>query len=306
VLFRSESGQPFRRRLDRPAPELPLLDELRGLGATDYAMFPLPFIERSLTSVISFATRAPRGFVDPQLEALEAAAALFSPYAERQVLRRIAVDLLDTYVGHSAGEKVFAGRVQRGDIENIYAAIWFCDLRGFTRMSDREPREAVIESLNDWFECLAGPIAGQGGEILKFMGDGLLAIFAAAGDPAAACNRALDAAEAAWSAVAMLNQARHEAGQGPLAWGLALHLGEVGFGNIGSRQRLDFTVIGAAVNQASRLQDLTKALGRPLLVSDAFAAATTRALRSLGRHQLRDAAAPAELFTVDWASGGAP
>jgi len=178
-----QSGQPFRRRLDRPAPELPLLEALRGRGATDYAMFPLPFIDQSLTSVISFATLAPGGFADAQLAELEDAARLLSPYAERQVLRRIAIDLLDTYVGHSAGEKVFAGQVQRGDIESIYAAIWFCDLRGFTRLSDRETRETVIEILNDWFEAMAEPIAEQRGEILKFMGDGMLAIFAADGDP---------------------------------------------------------------------------------------------------------------------------
>src|SRR5262249_1605692 len=117
-----ESGKPFRRHLDRPVPKLPLLEALRGRGATDYAMLPLPFIDQSLTSVISFATLAAGGFSDAQLAELEDAARLLSPYAERQVLRRIAIDLLDTYVGHSAGEKVFAGQVQRGDIESIYAA----------------------------------------------------------------------------------------------------------------------------------------------------------------------------------------
>jgi len=297
-----QSGQPFRRRLDRPAPELPLLEALRGRGATDYAMFPLPFIDQSLTSVISFATLAPGGFADAQLAELEDAARLLSPYAERQVLRRIAIDLLDTYVGHSAGEKVFAGQVQRGDIESIYAALWFCDLRGFTRLSDRETRETVIEILNDWFEAMAEPIAEQRGEILKFMGDGMLAIFAADGDPAAACDRALDAAEGAWRAVEALNRQRREAARAPLAFGLALHLGEVGFGNIGSRRRLDFTVIGAAVNHASRLQELTKALGRPLLVSEEFAAATTRPLQPLGHHTLRDVTPAAALFTADWAT----
>ena len=295
-----ESGRPFRRRLDEPAPEFPLLEQLRGQGATDYAMFPLPFVERSLTSVISFATRTPGGFAEDHLAALDLAAKLFSPYAERQVLRRIAVDLLDTYVGHSAGEKVFSGRIQRGDIETIYAALWFCDLRGFTRLSDREPREAVIDALNDWFDCMGGPIGEQGGEILKFMGDGLLAIFPAGGDPATACDRALDAARAARGAVDALNGRRREGGWEPLAYGLALHLGEVGFGNIGSRHRLDFTVIGAAVNHASRLQELTKTLGRPLLVSEEFAAATTRPLRRLGSHALRDVAPSAVLFTADW------
>jgi adenylate cyclase len=296
-----ESGKPFRRRLDRPVPKLPLLEALRGRGATDYAMFPLPFIDQGLTSVISFATLAPGGFTDAQLAGLEDAARLLSPYAERQVLRRIAIDLLDTYVGHSAGEKVFAGKVERGDIESIYAAIWFCDLRGFTRYSDREPREAVIDTLNDWFDCMAEPIAEAGGEILKFMGDGMLAIFAADGDPAAACDRALDAAQAAAAAVDTFNGIRRDNKETPIAYGLALHLGEVGFGNIGSRRRLDFTVIGAAVNHASLLQELTKTLGRSLLVSEEFAAATTRKLQPLGHHTLRDVAPAVALFTTEWA-----
>ena len=171
------------------------------------------------------------------------------------------------------------------DIESIYAAIWFCDLRGFTRFSDRESREDVIDTLNDWFDCIADPIEEQGGEILKFMGDGLLAIFAADGDPAAACDRALDAAQAAASAVDTFNDIRCFNKQPLLAYGLALHLGEVGFGNIGSRRRLDFTVIGPAVNHASRLQELTDELSGTgaahLRLDPAVAARLTYILREV-------------------------
>ena len=147
----------------------------------------------------------------------------------------------------------------------------------------------------------AEPIERNGGEILKFMGDGMLAIFAADADAAAACDRALDAAQAAARAVDTFNDIRSHNKEPLLAYGLALHLGEVGFGNIGSRRRLDFTVIGPAVNHASRLQELTKTLGQPMLVSEEFAAATTRPLQPLGRHALRDVAPETALFTAEWA-----
>jgi adenylate cyclase len=293
-----ESGRPFRRRLDRPVKDLPLLEELRGRGATDYAMFPLPFIDQSLTSVISFATLAPGGFADAQLAELEDAARLLSPYAERQVLRRIAIDLLDTYVGHSAGEKVFAGQVQRGDIESIYAAVWFCDLRGFTRFSDREPRETVIDTLNDWFDCMAEPIAEAGGEILKFMGDGLLAIFPLS--KPTACGDLLRAIGEAQTALAQLNDQRLAAGRDALNYGIGVHVGEVMYGNIGSRNRLDFTVIGPAVNIASRLESLTKEVKRPVLFSQAFVemACCKSNLEYVGSYPLRGLGEPVTVFAL--------
>jgi adenylate cyclase len=294
-----DTNQVYRRRLEGAAPEFPLLVELQAEGATDYVMYPLPFLDTTRTAVVSYATSAPGGFTDGDLAELETASDLFSPYAERAVLRRIAVDLLDTYVGHQAGERIFAGGVERGAVEALTAAIWMADLRGFTQMSDSLPRETVIALLDDWFECLSVAIEDQGGEILKFMGDGLLAIFPVGGNHAAGCERALDAALAAHRGVAALNRGRIEAGEPPLAFGLALHLGEVAYGNVGGRRRLDFTVIGPAINHASRLQELTKSLSRSLLVSSAVARASPRPLVSLGRHRLRDVADPDEVFTLD-------
>jgi adenylate cyclase len=290
-----KTGRPFRRRLVDPSPDLPLLDELRAEGATDYVMFPFPFLDRNRSAVMSFATAAPEGFSDADLADLELAAALFSPYAERATLRRIAIDLLDTYLGHSAGEKVFDGRIVRGDFETIDAAIMFCDMRGFTRWSDVAPRDEVIATLNAWFECVADPVETGQGEILKFIGDGLLAIFPGDSDRAAACKRALAAARAAVANVARLNDTLAR----PIAFGLALHVGEVAFGNIGSRKRLDFTVIGPAVNHAARLQELTKSLQRTVLASGAFARCSGSALEPLGRHLLRDVAAAEDVYTIE-------
>jgi adenylate cyclase len=293
-----ETDRTFRKRLTEVPQAMPLLEELRAQGATDYVMLPLPFIDRTRTAAISFATTASDGFSDQDLQELETAANLFSPYAERQVLRRIAIDLLDAYVGHSAGEQIFLGRIERGNVETVYAAIWFCDLRGFTRLSDTAPREQVIATLNQWFDGVADGVAAHGGEILKFLGDGILAIFPAVPDVADACDRAVDAARQACSNVAAINEARRAEGQPPVEFGLALHLGEVSYGNVGSRHRLDFTVIGPAVNHASRLQELTKTLGHPVLVSGALAERTTRPLACIGRHTLRDVAEAVEVFAL--------
>jgi adenylate cyclase len=293
-----DTNRPFRQRLEGVAPEFPLLADLKAEGVTDYVMYPLPFLDTTRTAVLSYATTEPGGFTDGDLGELETASDLLSPYAERVVLRRIAIDLLDTYVGHQAGERIFAGSVERGAVEALTAAIWMADLRGFTRMSDGLPRETVIALLDDWFDCLSAAIEDHSGEILKFMGDGLLAIFPAGEDHAAGCERALDAALAAHRGVAALNRSRGEAGEPPFSFGLALHLGEVAYGNVGGRRRLDFTVIGPAINHASRLQELTKSLNRSLLISGAVARATRRPLVSLGRHHLRDVAEPHEVFTL--------
>jgi adenylate cyclase len=178
-----ETNRPFRCRLDQPSPDLPLLEELRADRVTDYIIFPLPFLDTTRSAALSFATRVPAGFSEVDLADLEPAAAIFSPYVERYVLRRVAIDLLETYVGPRSAEQIFAGRIVRGQIETITAAICMADLRGFTRLADSAALEKVIAALDDWFECLALAVDAHDGEILKFMGDGLLAIYAADGSP---------------------------------------------------------------------------------------------------------------------------
>jgi len=207
--------------------------------------------------------------------------------AERWVLRHIALDLLAHYLGRAPAERVYAGQIERGDVSTIEAAILICDLRGFTAMTDRSGRGEIVALLNRWFETIGATIAAHRGDILKFMGDGLLAVFPLEESRGATCTRALDAALKAQAETAALNADLAKDGRAPLAFGVGLHWGEVEFGNIGTRDRLDFTVIGPAVNVASRLQDLTKTVGETILASADFAAATDRKLRSLGAQKVR-------------------
>src|SRR5215213_8628966 len=268
-----ETEAVFRRRLDGPCPDMPVLDELRDLGCTDYVMFPLPFLDRTRTAVGSFATQQAGGFTDEDIDELERAARLLSPYAERHVLRRIAVDLLDTYVGPRTGQRIIEGRVERGQVELIEAALWFADLRGFTRLSEEAPLGEVLGTLNAAFDILVEVVEAHGGEVLKFIGDAVLAIFptSAGHDRMAACRKALAAAQEFCHRSEAENVLRRASGNPPLEHGLALHVGEVAYGNVGAPHRLDFTVIGPAVNRASRLLDLAKRLERQVLVSDAVA-----------------------------------
>jgi adenylate cyclase len=293
----TESGKPLRRRLDTPQPALPVLEEFRREGGTDYFIVPLKLLLR--TAAISFVTRRGDGFSDAALAALEAAAIAATPHISLRSIRLSAVNLLNTYVGRGAGEHIISGQIRRGEGETIHAAIWYCDLRGFTRMSDAMPLDGVIEVLNQWFERMVRAVEDEGGEILKFIGDGMLALFPSRADDLGACCRAaLRAARAALAAMEMLNVERRAAGKAPLLFGLALHLGDVSYGNIGAAHRLDFTVIGPAVNFASRLEEQTKLTGHTLLISREFAAASGKTLQSIGSLRLRDIAEPQEVFTL--------
>jgi adenylate cyclase len=298
-----ETGRPFRWRAGDDTLGMPRLEAHAAEGVTDYLMLPLPFLDDTRTAVIGYATKASGGFSAGELDLLDAAARLLSPWAERAVLRRIAIGLLAAYLGPEAGRRVYDGQIERGDVRSIRAAIWFCDLRGFTAMSDRLPRAKLIKVLNRWFEVVGAAIAEGGGEILKFMGDGLLAVFPVDGDPASVCDRALAAAEVALGQTGALAEKLRASGEEPLRCGLALHLGDVEFGNIGTPTRLDFTVIGPAVNMASRLEGLTKELGCPVIASAEFATTLTRRLRPLGRHRLRGIAEPAAVYGLDAVQG---
>jgi len=295
-----ETEAVFRRRLDGPCPDMPVLDELRDLGCTDYVMFPLPFLDRTRTAVGSFATQQAGGFTDEDIDELERAARLLSPYAERHVLRRIAVDLLDTYVGPRTGQRIIEGRVERGQVELIEAALWFADLRGFTRLSEEAPLGEVLGTLNAAFDILVEVIEAHGGEVLKFIGDAVLAIFPTGPtrDQGAACCDAIRAAEALCRRTDSANREREASGLHPLTFAMALHVGTVAYGNMGAPHRLDFTVIGPAVNRASRLQELAKRLGRRVVLSDAFAENSETRLLDLGCHELRDVQEPQRVFSL--------
>ena len=206
---------------------------------------------------------------------------------------------METYLGRDAGRRVLAGRIVRGIAEQIDAVIWFSDLRGFTRITDTEP-EQVIPLLNEYADAIVSSIHENGGDVLKLIGDGTLAIFTAE-DRMHACSAALAATIAARRRVAELKQRRAADGKPVTDMYLGLHVGKVFYGNIGSRERLDFTVIGPAVNEASRIAAMCRSVDQPVLVSAAFARVgdMKRRLVSVGRYALRGVSQPQELFTLD-------
>jgi adenylate cyclase len=265
---------------------------------TDYFVMPLPFQDATRTSTMSFASIREGGFSALDLKRLQMAARIWSSVAERWVLRHIALDLLAHYLGRAPAERVYAGQIERGDVARIEAAILVCDLRGFTAMTDRTQHGEIVALLNRWFEAIGTAIGAHRGDILKFMGDGLLAVFPLEETRAATCDRALDASLAALAGTSTLNEQLASEGKSPLAFGIGLHWGEVEFGNIGTRDRLDFTVIGPAVNLTSRLQDMTKLVGTPILASADFAAATTRPLHGLGGRRVRGLGGGIEVFAA--------
>ena len=257
----------------------------------------------------SWSTDAPSGFADGQVEALTGrlvpALALAVKCAS---LARIAGTLVETYLGRDAGRRVLSGRIARAVADRIGAVLWFSDLRGFTRITDTAPPEQVIPLLNDYAEAVISAVHEAGGDVLKLIGDGALAIFKA-DDPARACRSALAAEARMRERVAALNARRAAAGLPVTGVYLGLHVGEVFYGNIGSAERLDFTVIGPAVNEASRIAAMCRSVERDVLLSSAFAAAAREEDRmtfvSVGRYALRGVARAQELFTLD-RTGGAP
>jgi adenylate cyclase len=291
-----QTGRPIRRRLTDPdeARDFPVLAELRAQGVTDYLASPLLFTDGAIHAV-TCTTCEPGGFTNAHIADLEAIMTPLARVAEIRSLRRMASILLDTYVGHDAGERVLAGRIRRGDIEEIHAAIWLSDMRGFTALADRQPPRVLIDLLNRYFDCQVPVILDHGAEVLKFMGDGLLAIFAIAGDEAEVCTRALAAARRAQANVAALASSTMPG----LRFGLALHIGDVLYGNIGSGNRLDFTCIGPAVNFAARIEKLAGQLGREILASDEFARHCGGEFTPLGEFALPGFNAAQQVFALD-------
>ena len=292
------SGETLRRRLADP--DCPIdfqaLRDLQAEGATDYLVMPLVFTDGAVHAV-SWTTRQPGGFSPAQLAGLAAIGRPLARVAEVRVLRRNAVNLLDAYVGRYAGERILAGQIRRGDTEAIDAAIWFSDMRGSTRLAEALPPQDFIDLLNRYFDCQIPVILEQGGEVLKFIGDGLFAIFPiGAGNVGEVCGRALQAAQAARDNIARLAAPELPADGARPGFGLALHLGRVLYGNIGSAGRLDFTCIGPAVNLAARLEALAAELGQAILASQAFADCCDTGLVRIGSFRLAGIAAEQTVY----------
>jgi len=290
----------IRRRIcDRDCPiDFPILEDLLKEGVTDFISLPLRFIQNEVHAA-SFSTRRAGGFRDDEIEALRAIAVPLARIAEIWGLIRKTRNILDAYLGQKTGERVLAGAIRRGDGEDIHAVIWFCDLRDSTPLADSMSRKDFLRLLNAYFECVLGPVMERGGEILRFIGDAALAIFPLGADPAAACQSALDAAREAIARMHELNVKRAAMQRRELRFGIVLHLGDMTYGNIGTPTRIEFTVIGAAANEAARIESLCKVLEVPLLASAAVAQHLPRApWRPLGRHALRGVGQEVELFTL--------
>ncbi len=311
VTYMREAGERrMHQRLDaNDLPDIELFRELRDEGLIDYAAMIVAFEEEggpmgglSPGVFFSCATDEPDGFDEGHLDQIAKSLFYLALAIKSRATYDVATTVLQTYLGEDAGRRVLTGTIERGSVETIRAVIWICDLRGFTRLSDTLPQGEIVALLDDYLELMAGPVRENKGQILKFTGDGFLATFdLTALEGEAVCQNALKAAAELRAAFPPFNKARAKAGKPVTGFGLALHLGDVLYGNIGARERLDFTVIGPAVNEASRIQALCRPLERDVLISSAFhelAYARHGELVTLGPIALRGVREPQELFTL--------
>jgi adenylate cyclase len=302
-------GRSLRRRIqagDNKPREFPVLDDLAKVGITDYVAFLNRFGESATIGEMdcvysSWTTERPGGFNDADIVALDALVPELAAAIKSLTVSRIAETLVETYLGRDAGRRVLKGAIARGIADKIRAVLWFSDLKGFTRLVDSQPPKSIMPLLNDYADALVSAIHQQGGQVLKFIGDGLLATFEQ-GDTVEDCRRALAATEDALRRVAALNERRAAANLPTTGFYLSLHVGDVFYGNIGSADRLDFTVIGPAVNEVTRINGMCRSLDQDVVLSSAFAEGAGPArsrLVGLGRYSLRGVARPQELFTLD-------
>ncbi|MBA5779351.1 adenylate/guanylate cyclase domain-containing protein [Stappia sp. F7233] len=295
-----------RLRIDISDPEqakrFPITRDLASQGFTDYVAVPL-VTGGAYHNAATLATRQSGGLRDDQVVLLRRLFQIFALHLERQIALKVAANSLETYLGGAAAGKVLGGTIRRGSGEPIRAILWVSDLRGFTDLSDHVPAAAVTEILNAYFEQMAGAVIACGGEVLKFIGDGLLAVFPFEDEDEArqSAQNAVAAARMALAGITMLNEEKPGPldkidGWHPLRTGIALHEGEAFFGNVGSPDRLDFTVIGQAVNLASRTESLTKELGHAVLLTEPVAMRLDETLRDFGAHRMRGLSAPVRIF----------
>ncbi|HEX5321059.1 MAG TPA: adenylate/guanylate cyclase domain-containing protein [Stellaceae bacterium] len=292
-----EEGRSFEWRLDRNEKfTYPVLNELRDQGFTHYAVAPL-FYSAGTTNAFSWSTKSPGGFSPAAMAFFRAILPSYAAVAELKALKRFIGGMMTTYVGAEAGRLILDGQVQRGDVRAITAALMLVDLRDFTELSDRLSSRVVVRTLNRYFDCVMPPVRQHGGEVVEIMGDGVLAFFHQGPDhsPADACESALAAATAGLAALEDYNVKHPDK---PLKAGVALHYGTVSYGNIGSGNRLDFTLIGPDVNLTSRIERLCRELDRSLIMSEAFAETLRRPMWEIGHFELRGFAKMQRLFEL--------
>jgi class 3 adenylate cyclase/uncharacterized protein (DUF427 family) len=294
----------IRRRLDikEPLLDFDILSELHAEGATDYVAMPMLFSDGQINAVY-ISSDQPGGFTTSNLGHIYEILAVLGRIYEVHTLQYKAVSLLDTYLGSHAGERVLNGLIRRGDKQDIRAVIWFCDLRGSTPLAQMMSRDEFLACLNDFFDCVAGAVLDHGGQILRFIGDAALAIFPIEDELddtslQASCERAIAATHEASSRMKSYNARRVNESAQELGYGIGLHVGDVTYGNIGTGNRLEYTVIGEAANLAARIESLCKLLGEPVLLSADFATCDPDHVVSLGEHELQGIDEPHEIFAL--------
>ncbi len=305
---------PFmRRRLQGKGAlmDFDLLKDMRDQGGTDYLLFMVPFVsgahdvshmQQPATDGVlgSWATDRDGGFTDQDIVDLRRVQRRLAVACKVQIKNQVAQNVLATYLGMDAGRKVLEGQIRRGDGEHVHAVLWYSDMRDSTPLADALPREDFLALLNTYFECTAGAVLAHQGEVLRFIGDAVLAIFPIRGDehPAhEACANALAAMRTARGNLLRINRAREAQGQATINYGLGLHLGNVVYGNIGVPERLEFSVVGPAANEAARLESLTKVLEQQVLISEDFVNCHPGSYISLGRHKMRGVGESMEVFS---------
>lgn len=281
--------------------------ELKSDGGNADVVVPLR-LQSKADGCLTLSTDRPDGLLDDEITEISDMAPILALLLKNHLTRHTAKTLLETYIGKHTGRRVLNGQIERGTGERIHAVIWYCDLRDSTRLAEILSPDSFLGVLNDYFDCMAGAVLDHGGEVLRFIGDAALAIFPigstsklleeACTPSEGACRRALDAARDARLRMESLNERRQEVGDPPVGYGLALHVGDVMYGNIGVPQRLEFTVIGKAANEAARLESMSKELGESILISAAFPRCFPGETRSLGIHSLRGVSEPQEIFAL--------
>ncbi len=294
-------GEPVRFRLD--GKDLSQLhSSLQGAaaeGVVDYLGLPMAFNDGNVNAFL-VGTDQEQGFSDDDIAKFKLLVDFFAPLLEAIALRLLAHSLLDTYIGPRSGKKVLKGHIKRGDYEQIDAVIWFSDLRDFTALSAQLSNDELLRLLNGYFETVAAAVTRHGGEVLRFIGDAMLVLFPCAecSTQEVACQQAVKAAEEALAAVQSLNRERQMLKQPLINFGIGLDQGKVIYGNVGAPNRLDFTVMGAAVNRAARLEALTRTLEVPLLISEEVARWLGANTKSMGYISLKGIAEPQPVYSL--------
>ena len=276
--------------------EFPMFEELHADGISEYVAFRMRFSDDSVHA-ISFATDAPDGFSESDRALLKGLERLIAVRLESAIRRELSYTVLGAYLGRDAAKRVLEGRIRREDTETISAAVWMSDLRGFTALSDRLPADMLLELLGDYFTVVVSAVREEGGEVLKFIGDAVLAIFRVASEePALACEAAVRAARVVEAELSEVNRERERLGKPQIAHGVGLHIGEVSYGNVGSSERLDFTVIGPAVNMTSRIEALCARLEHSVVMSEVFARQVQSPTLCLGAQDLKGVSEPVKVY----------